>query len=551
MAQQQQDEVPFDANAAAARTRALFVHAWKGYEKYAFGQDELLPISKKGGNRWGHLGITLLDSLDTMLLLDLRQEYLRARSWVEDVLHQRIKEGGDVPFFEITIRALGGLLSAYTLTEWRGSSDHGLLEIAMELGIKLFPAIQLSPSGVPYCTVNLKKGDAHCPDSELGESIPLSELGSVQLEFAALGSLVGHRSFSTQADHAIRVLRKLPSLYGLYPSRIRPGSGGPASKEVGYGAGSDSFYETLLKRWLQGGKTAPWLQRMYRESLKGLQKLLRRSHPNGLLFVARANGGNVGSYPLHALREMHTFEHLTCFLPGLLILGAHHQAGLNATWETEVARELLDTCTTLYDRSPSGLGPERVAFVTERAVKAAEEEAQRLGKPYLTVTEDFDVTDAHWHLRPEYLESLYLMWKFDGQKQEYRQRGLKVLTSIEKHCRVPGGFAALRDHLSPKDSSEKSGSSGAYRLTDRQESFFLAETVKYLFLLFSDPSKLDLDKYVLTTEAHILPVLDSSNEDVMVGVGPTGEHVALQEADPVLPPWWRDGGMLEEAHVLD
>ena len=154
-------------------------------------------------------------------------------------------------------------------------------------------------------------------------------------------------------------MRALPALHGLYPTRMRPQTGGPASKEVGYGSGTDSFYETLLKRWIQGGKREPWMQRAYRDSLVGLRRLLRRSHPSNLLFVARANGGGIGGgMPRsHELRDMHTFEHLTCFVPGMLALGAHHKAGLNATWEWEVARELLYTCTTLYSRQPSGLGP--------------------------------------------------------------------------------------------------------------------------------------------------------------------------------------------------
>jgi hypothetical protein len=79
--------------------------------------------------------------------------------------------------------------------------------------------------------------------SRSGASIPLAEMGSIQLEFAALGALTHEPRLAELADGALRTLGRLPALYGLYPSRVRPHTGGPASKEVGFGAGSDSFYE--------------------------------------------------------------------------------------------------------------------------------------------------------------------------------------------------------------------------------------------------------------------------------------------------------------------
>ena len=190
----------------------------------------------------------------------------------------------DVPFFEVTIRGLGGLLGAHTL-----APDPTLLALAAQLGRALLPAFS-SASGVPFCTVNLRRGNASCPASDFGESIPLSELGSVQLEFAELSRLLHDPAFARAADGATDALfRSLRSNNGLYPSRIRPARASPASREVGFGSGSDSFYETLLKRWMQGGGAAPQLLRQYRRaSTSGLNGLLRRSHPSGRLFVGRS-----------------------------------------------------------------------------------------------------------------------------------------------------------------------------------------------------------------------------------------------------------------------
>ena len=90
-----------------------FQHAWKAYKKYAWGKDELKPISKDS-NEWFDLGLTLVDSLDTMWLMGLSDEFDEARNWVErDMV---VGVDNDVNLFETTIRVLGGLLSVYHLT---------------------------------------------------------------------------------------------------------------------------------------------------------------------------------------------------------------------------------------------------------------------------------------------------------------------------------------------------------------------------------------------------------------------------------------------------
>lgn len=91
-----------------------FKHAWKAYKIYAYGHDELHPI-RKDFSEWFALGLTLIDSLDTMWLMNLKEEYKEARDWVDKNLH--FDRSGDVNLFECTIRVLGGLLSIYHLTD--------------------------------------------------------------------------------------------------------------------------------------------------------------------------------------------------------------------------------------------------------------------------------------------------------------------------------------------------------------------------------------------------------------------------------------------------
>ena len=191
----------------------------------------------------------MVDALDTMVLMGHTEQYLAAVQWLRTHLPAKLARDVDVPFFEVAIRVLGGLLGAHTL-----SPDPALLALAKQAGEALLPAFN-SPSGVPFCSINLARANASCPSSDFGESIPLAEMGSVQLEFAELSRLLGDPKFALAADGAVdRLRRTLRSRDGLYPSRIRPARATPASREVGFGSGSDSFYETLLKRWLQSGE---------------------------------------------------------------------------------------------------------------------------------------------------------------------------------------------------------------------------------------------------------------------------------------------------------
>ena len=129
---------------ARVRVRQMFQLAWSPYETYAYGSDELLPLTRESRDNWGGLAVTMADSLDTMLLLGLEEPYQKSRQWLLHNLPGKIMNGGDVPFFEVTIRVLGGLLGACTLRD-----DAALLALAGQLGRALLPALSASPSGIP------------------------------------------------------------------------------------------------------------------------------------------------------------------------------------------------------------------------------------------------------------------------------------------------------------------------------------------------------------------------------------------------------------------
>jgi len=305
---------------ALARSRRYHVkkameHAWGGYEKYAFGMDELQPVSKRGNKRWGGTGTTLVDSLDTLWLMNMTAEFYRARDWCRDHLNHDISR--HVSVFETTIRSLGGLLSAY---DW--SQDEVFLDQAKDLGKRLFRSFD-TESGLPAGQVNLADGSSE----NLGwsrHSALLSEVGTLQLEFRALGRLSGIEDYKTKSERVFEILDKMDTPDGLYPYQIQNQRKEAkfGNQKLTFGAMSDSFYEYMLKIWIQGGQTEPLYRKMYDESIQGMHDhLLSVSSPSELVFIADRNNG----------RMDYKMDHLVCFMGGLLALGAYTDPqGLNS-----------------------------------------------------------------------------------------------------------------------------------------------------------------------------------------------------------------------------
>ena len=141
-----------------ARSRRVHIknamkHAWEGYRTEAWGFDELLPVSGGSKDNWGGMAVTLVDSLSTLWLMGLTDEFYEARDFVKHEL--TYADVGAVSVFETTIRSLGGLLSAFDL-----SGDRSFLDSADELGSRLLKAFD-SPSGIPYGEVVLNGEEAY------------------------------------------------------------------------------------------------------------------------------------------------------------------------------------------------------------------------------------------------------------------------------------------------------------------------------------------------------------------------------------------------------
>ncbi|RCH99532.1 hypothetical protein CU097_015612 [Rhizopus azygosporus] len=167
---------------------------------------------------------------------------------------------------------------------------------------------------------------------------------------------------------------------------------------------------------------------------------------------------------------------LVCFMPGNLLLGA---AYLNNGPIGMFANELMNSCYQTWTNTPTGLAPETWSWIDKTQNMAVFPDFMRKSM----ITTGFIAQDTGYDLRPETIESLFYF---------YRITAWKIFQAIEKYCKTPSGYTRIADVT-------KLSNVG---WLDFEESYFFAETLKYLYLIFSDPSLVSLDEYVFNTEAH-------------------------------------------------
>ena len=441
----------------AEEVRGAMRHAWDGYRKYAWGMDEIMPKSKRGKDSFGSLGATIVDSLDTLWLMGLDDRFKDARGWVEEQMRFDRNQGYSV--FETNIRCLGGLLASYDL-----SGDPMFLRKAEELAEALLPAFD-TPTGIPVTNINFHTGKGTNPSWSGGHS-NLAEFGTLQLEWLTLAARTGKQLYSDKVDRIFDVIQEHPSPDGLYDTYMDQTTGLWRGGGIRFGALGDSFYEYLIKTWVWGGKTrtVERYKDMFITAMTGMHNdLVRKS---GDLTVIGNRHGGPGSEP--ELR----MDHLACFVPGMLLLGRMNGAEAANFDSLQVAEELTETCHQFYARSPSGLSGESATFKNG----------------------EIHMSPAYNILRPETIESYFYMYRYT-KDIKYREWGWEAFQAFQRHCKTDAAYAGLNNAWVSNPSQD-----------DTMQSFFLAETLKYFFLLFSPDDVLSLDEFVLNTEAHPLRV---------------------------------------------
>ncbi|CAG0882674.1 unnamed protein product [Darwinula stevensoni] len=449
--------------------KKMFYFGYDNYMKHAFPKDELNPIHCNGRgpdhqnpDNWnindilGDYSLTLVESLDMLAILGNFSEFQRAVELIKNFVD--FDKNSTVQVFEATIRVIGSLLSAHLLMEDKkqpfGSLkphwyDGELLGLARELGTRLLPAFEFSPTGLPYPRVNLQTG---VPKGWLNDTCTAGA-GSLVLEFGILSRLSGDPTFEASARRANRALWNLRSpKTQLFGNVVNVESGKWVGHMSGVGAGIDSFYEYLLKTYIMFGNHEDL--EMFQQAYDTIKKYLRKGRN-------KCNEG-YGDHPLYVNVHMDNGAVATAWIDALQAAFPAVQVLAGDVEEAICQQALYFGIWRLYNVLPERFDWQRIA-----------------------------PSVLFYPLRPELVESTYFLYQAT-KSPFYLHVGRDILENLNTHTRAQCGYATVHSVL------DKS-------LEDRMESFFLSETCKYLYLLFDTDHYINrhLEEYLFSTEGHV------------------------------------------------
>lgn len=470
--------------------RNAFLHSWEAYKANAWGHDEVRPVSGEFSDSFNGWGATIVDALDTLLIMDLPGEYDLARQHVYDIDFHLVggsrsaygNSDGRVPVFETAIRYLGGFLSAYDL-----SGDELMRDRAEELAQLILPAFE-TMTGVPIGRLNLNKPGNPFPPS----SVIVAEAASMLVEMTRLWQVTGNRTYFDKVQRTTDWLQynmtgSPDRLGSLLPSTIFP-ERGTMYGWYSWGGMIDSAFEYLIKEHqLLGGRLEQY-GKFFADSVDSAHRWLLRginSVPNTPLLVMGQSNGRSYTPKL---------EHLTCFTGGSIGMGAKL---LSRMHDLDIARRVTEACYWAYNSTETGIGPEEMTFYRDKdpdrfEVATLAGGTSRRGRPRGAPVVGVRSVSPDYRNRPETIESVFYMWRITGDPQ-WQERGWQMFCSWVTHSMSNYGFAAISNVLHVP-----------VMLYDSMESYVFAETFKYYYLLFSPPNLISLDEYVFSTEAHPL-----------------------------------------------
>lgn len=345
---------------------------------------------------------------------------------------------------------------------YRMSGDFMFVEKAIDVARSIDPAFSSGP--LPAAHFNPSSGRTDSMNGRI-----LSEVGSFHLEYYDLAHAANDQKWLDRAFGIRDCLANTRTMDGLYFNRLsRPKKNEndewystPEGRSISMGAEGDSFYEYLIKGYVQSGKRDYQAKDMYDQSAAGTKKWLLKDVEGTRFFSDYPNRDN-------------SMQHLACFAGGMFAYGAKFAE--NQDEDLQIGADVTEACYKSYHNTFTHIGGERFSVRSNGEVTA--------GNP------------AYYILRPEVVESYFYLWRLT-KDTKYRDWAWEAAQAIEEHCKAKYGYAGLHnvnDHRSDISALHD----------DLQRSFFLAETLKYLYLIFSDDDLISLDEFVFNTEAHPL-----------------------------------------------
>ncbi|TVY51972.1 putative mannosyl-oligosaccharide alpha-1,2-mannosidase 1B [Lachnellula cervina] len=483
----------------AAAIKEAYQYAWDAYVEYAWGYDELQPLSKKGTNDWYGWGVTVVDGIDTAIIMELTDVVSKMLGWIQSVDFTTTPDG-DVEVFDTTIRYLGGLLSAYDLlksgqvyNDYPADQIEALLTQAKILADKLAYAF-LTPSGMSAANVDFStntpvEGTYTAPSGKTYNSTNTASAGSFLIEWYRLAALTGNTTYRSLVDTGEQYLTHpspAPVYPGLVGTQFDTTGGGMLNYAGGWHSEVDSFLEYLIKIYhykadnITKGYADFWLS----ATNSTVEHIAL--HPYGfedLTFISGLDDNGVLTY---------TMDDYACFAGGNFLLGCK-VLGIDSLCDLGIAA--ADGCHQTYNTTVTGLGPLYWGWFDSTNNTFPPDSAVDIDSGYRrqgAANGEFIVNgDEVYASFPESVESWWYAYRITGDPR-WAEYAWDMFLGLNKTARNSVAFATVNNVDMPFGESQG----------DSLDSFFFAELLKYQYLTFADPSTIDLGQWVFNTESH-------------------------------------------------
>ncbi|KAK0452349.1 glycoside hydrolase family 47 protein [Armillaria borealis] len=366
--------LPKDASIHRDAVKEIFQESYAAYKKFAFGHDDLSPVSESfsdGRNGWG---ASIVDAMSTMKIMGLNDLFSEAVNFSHNIDFSRSQTSDTVSVFESTIRYVGGLLSAYELG---GKKDAVLVAKAKQLADKLSVGWLLQNQTIPFGEIDFSD------DSPVISTSNIAEAGTLTLEW------------ETALSAKSRIFRLLfQPLKALTLQQVDFVGG-----YVTWGGGSDSYFEYLIKHARLSNTDDPlFVETWFTAVDSSIQHLLRTSTVGNHVYLADFDDSRT---------IRHVGSHLACFYGGNWLFGGKL---LNNQTIVDIALQLVDACWNTYASTATGIGPETFAFISSDGNFTG---GSSISADQLSFYQQhgFYITGSDYIQRPEVLESNFYAWR--------------------------------------------------------------------------------------------------------------------------------------------
>ncbi|KAK3115074.1 hypothetical protein LTR53_005940 [Teratosphaeriaceae sp. CCFEE 6253] len=491
-----------------AAVKRSFERCWQAYKEHAWGHDELAPLTGGARDGFGGWAANLVDNLDTLWIMGMKSEFEEAVTKALEI-DLSVSTTEIINVFETTIRHLGGFLAAYDV-----SGDARLLDMAKQFGEMLIKAFD-TPNRLPI--TRWKPQEAMKGKQEADPVVLVAEIGSLTMEFTRLSQVTGDMKWYDAVDRITRLFdaqQEKTHLPGMWPVVVNAKSA-ELTEDTFFtlSAMSDSLYEYFPKMYALLGGLEPVYKKLYDGSMATAiqHNLWRPMTPDSADILI---SGNVRASSKDLARLDPQGQHLACFTGGMFALGGKL---FKEPSHVEIGKKLTDGCIWAYKALPLGIMPEVFNMVPcdTRAACHWDEEKWRQEvknrhseKPDVDeLIKDFrlpkgftDLPDRRYILRPEAIESVFILYRITGE-QYLQDAAWDMFAAITNATTTQLANAALSD-ISFSAEELARGTTGGTTQFDSMESFWMAETLKYFYLIFSAPDVISLDEWTFNTEAH-------------------------------------------------